>query len=354
MSAANKIVPNKVSGKIVIDGNLDEAAWTSAQPFNNFLVLKSKREPSEKNSIRVAYDKDNIYIAFRADNSKAWSPVIAKATKHDSSKIFGDDGIEVQLSPPGSADYYHIVSTSKGVIYDAKIRDKSFSSGAEVKVKKDGKYYNYEMKIPIAPMKGTNVPGSTWGIFAMRAARNLQPPEVKEYSSFDGEYPHNPSTFRRMTMGTDIIKNGNFAVLAKYKRNIKGLKDDMFPRHWGISAPGCTVNKDDTGNTLSFEQGTIYTYIGKLKSGVKITVEAKGEGSLDIRFRTWMTKRDQLKAKTVRVNDSYKHSSGYLKLSKDYKKYSAEYKPQNNSEYGYVYIYVKGPCTIKNVLGVNL
>ena len=64
----------------VIDGRLDEAAWTSAAVIDDFhrSVLEMAHAPSERTEIYLLYDKDALYIAARMCDSGA--PARSRAT----------------------------------------------------------------------------------------------------------------------------------------------------------------------------------------------------------------------------------------------------------------------------------
>ncbi len=215
-SAEMQILPERVRGAIVIDGDLSEETWLSARPVTGFLKVHTDQPPSEDSNFRVAYDDANLYIGFVAMNNKAWSPETAKAQKRDAGELGQDDHIQLQFAPPDNGDrFYHIILNTKGVLYDSTIvgqdSDLSYDSQAEVKVKKLADRFVYEIRLPLAPMKGDVSPGKVWGMYAFRRSKNLQPPEDKEDSALDGITPHRVMEFRQAVFGENVVKNGNFA-----------------------------------------------------------------------------------------------------------------------------------------------
>jgi len=214
-SARKQMVPQRARGPIAIDGDLSEDAWAAARPVTGFLKLKTSQPPVQASSLRVAYDEANLYIGFVAMNDKAWGPVIATMKERDGKGIWRDDHIELQFFPPhGESHFYHICVNTEGMLYDSVMVgtniDLSHDSQAEVKVGKLADRCVYELRLPLKPMAGDVSPGKVWGIYALRSTKNLQPPDVAETSSLDGNYPHRVHEFRRIVFGRNVVKNGNF------------------------------------------------------------------------------------------------------------------------------------------------
>ena len=61
------------SGSVpVIDGRLDDAIWSSASRFDAFKTFKPDygKEPSQRTEAYLAYDPDNVYFAFRCEDTE--------------------------------------------------------------------------------------------------------------------------------------------------------------------------------------------------------------------------------------------------------------------------------------------
>ena len=353
-SAAKNIIPQKTDGKIKIDGKLSEDVWIKARPVTGFVSLRNNGVPQESTSVRVAYDDDNIYFGIVAMNDKAWSPGVAKVTKHDGN-VWSDDSVELQIAPSKNGDvFYHIMSNIAGVVYDSKMSgsnmDKSFDSACEVKVSKLKDRFIYEFRIPLKSLGGTAQPGQVWRMHFIRNCKNLQPPATKETSTIDGTNPHALSDFRRAVFGVNIVKNGNFAVLEKYKKKINGLNGGLFPKNWGVVSSSCSVAKKGNGNTETFKTGTIYSYLGvfsRLHDGkLTITANASGKGKIYGVFRTWMTdKSDWSKRLNQKIVTTKK-----FPLSGKTKSYAFTY-DFKKGEHGYFYLYVAGEVTANDIAG---
>jgi len=80
----------------VIDGVLDDAAWSTALKFDGFKTFKPDygKEASQKTEAYVAYDAENFYFAFRCFDSEP-SKVKAAVSKRDN--VFQDDIVFINL-----------------------------------------------------------------------------------------------------------------------------------------------------------------------------------------------------------------------------------------------------------------
>ena len=80
----------------VIDGVLDDAAWSTALKFDGFKTFKPDygKDASQKTEAYVAYDAENFYFAFRCYDSEP-SKVKAAVSKRDN--IFQDDMVFINL-----------------------------------------------------------------------------------------------------------------------------------------------------------------------------------------------------------------------------------------------------------------
>ena len=350
-SAEKSVVPAKADAVMKMDGILSEDVWAQARPVNNFVVVGKNSEPKERTSVRVAYDKDNRYLAIGAFEENAWAPPKATAKGRDG-KLWEDDSIEIFLASPGDNDnYYHLAVNTLGVLYDAKNRDSSWASNAEVAVRKEKDSYVYEIRVPVKEMGcGAVSPGQTWGMHFMRTCKNLQPPASEEASSVDGAPAHSPNSFRRAVISANLVKNGNFAVLEDYKGENKNLQGEKFPKDWGFAGGACKVVADKDGNNqVLMTDGTIHLFLGTFKetdSSLSINVTASGQGVLYVKLWTWKTPNrwdERVDQKHPVLNE--------FKMSKEPKPHNFrhDFAP---GESIVLYVYAKGEVLISDVNAV--
>lgn len=94
-SEAESVSIHRASGKIWIDGNLDEAAWAQIEPVGPFLVYPTHRpEGKEATEARMLWDDDCLYLAFKTIDKNI---LATRTQRHED--VFNDDCVEAFLSP---------------------------------------------------------------------------------------------------------------------------------------------------------------------------------------------------------------------------------------------------------------
>ncbi len=73
MADSVEINIQKVSSSPKIDGFLEESFWENLTPFKDFVQYDpyNGKPPSEETFVYLAYDEDNLYIAFNCLDSQA-------------------------------------------------------------------------------------------------------------------------------------------------------------------------------------------------------------------------------------------------------------------------------------------
>lgn len=357
-TAKKQIIPQRTRGPIAIDGKLSEDAWAAAQPATGFLKLNTSQPAVQDSILRVVYDDANLYVGFVAMNDKAWGPVIARMKERDSQEVWGDDHIELEFFPPSSdSHFYHICVNTDGMLYDSVMVgtniDLSHDAQAEVKVKELADRYVYELRLPLEPMAGDVSPGKVWGMYALRSTKNLQPPDVAETSSLDGNRPHRVHEFRRAVFGRNVMKNGNFAERREKKEGDRGIVGDCFVKHWGVKADECEVLvKPGSPNRLRLRDGLIYSFLDIPPTSSPGTLvgqlRASGRGTLSLWTGTCI-RPPSLRSKAF--SHAIRTELGSFELTSDPTvfEFARDLAPY---EQGYLYIRVSGDAVLSHVSGV--
>ena len=73
----------------MIDGNIDDEVWTKAKPVDDFLQFEPYNlvPASVRTEVRVLYDDDNLYIAFKNFDPIRESIPTANATSFTSAPV---------------------------------------------------------------------------------------------------------------------------------------------------------------------------------------------------------------------------------------------------------------------------
>jgi len=167
----------RVSDTIKIDGLLDEAAWSLAQPATDFRQERpiEGATASERTEVRVLFDDKNIYFGIRAFDSDA-GHVNARELVRDAS-FSNDDKVEILL------DTYHdrrnafrFAVNPLGTQQDALITDE----GRDVNLSWDAPWISQgridtegfvvEIAIPLTTLRFTEGI-DTWGFNVSRIIR---------------------------------------------------------------------------------------------------------------------------------------------------------------------------------------
>ncbi len=109
-----------------IDGVLDDAIWQTAPKDEHFLSTKSKpfgKATAEPTQVQVAYDDQNLYVAFRCHYSKPHRPSDSFAA--DETSLFNDaENVAVIVDAlHGHTGAYEFAVSPAGVRADAELSD---------------------------------------------------------------------------------------------------------------------------------------------------------------------------------------------------------------------------------------
>ena len=106
------------SSIISIDGIFDESAWSRAASTDNFLEFQpgDNVEPPVPTEVKVTYDKDNLYVEFKAYSD----PKDIRATLQKRDQAFRDDFVAILIDTYGDANSAVMIGSNPlGVQLDA-------------------------------------------------------------------------------------------------------------------------------------------------------------------------------------------------------------------------------------------
>jgi len=163
----------RAADPIRIDGRLDDAAWTRAEPSSDFRQRDPEEgaAPSERTELRVAYDEDALYVGIRLFDD-APKRIVRQLTRRDQS---GDaDRVTLYLDP----HHDHLTGvefevSAAGVQRDAVIFNDSWSDDSwdavwESAVSVDEQGWSVEMRIPFSQLRFPRQDSAVWGINVSR------------------------------------------------------------------------------------------------------------------------------------------------------------------------------------------
>jgi hypothetical protein len=183
----------RMTGTIELDGNLSEAAWSTAVPVSGF----SQRDPhegapaTERTEVRILYDDNALYVGARMYDARPDS-VQAQLARRD--RITSSDRFLIFL------DCYHDRRTgfyfginAAGTLYDGTLYNDDWDSDTwdgvwEGKATRDSLGWSAELRIPYSQLRFQRQRENRWGINFKReiARRNERDYLVRTPSNGSG------------------------------------------------------------------------------------------------------------------------------------------------------------------------
>ncbi len=107
---------HRARGPVAVDGQLDEAAWSSA-PAVHLVETLTGAAPSYATRARLLWDDAALYVAFDCEDDLVW----ARPRRHDDDAIYEDEVVELFLDPSGvGRDYAELEVSPANVRFDAR------------------------------------------------------------------------------------------------------------------------------------------------------------------------------------------------------------------------------------------
>lgn len=115
-TAPKSYVCYRATGKIVVDGKLNEAAWRKAPATDAFVDIEGDAKPRPRflTQAKMLWDDQYFYISAELVEPHVWGTL----TKRDS-VIFHDNDFEVFIDPNGDRDeYYELEINALNTVWD--------------------------------------------------------------------------------------------------------------------------------------------------------------------------------------------------------------------------------------------
>lgn len=204
---------------IVVDGRLDEPAWTAAPDVGAFVFPWYRDGKREQTVAKILWDDTNLYVAFICEDAHIW----AVHTERDS-RVWEDDAVEVFTAPdPGRLDHYFNIEMNVLGIFLDEFRtagpgtppiDEWAANGVQIKTSLVGTlnddtdedaYWILEAAIPFSNFAAVarNTPprpGNVWRLNLNRLGGNTNQ-QYSQWSASRTPRPsfHVPADFGRVT-----------------------------------------------------------------------------------------------------------------------------------------------------------
>jgi hypothetical protein len=154
------------TGKITIDGKLDDPGWQGATMLGNFVERYpgDNIQPDVRTEIKITYDEKKLYVAYNCYDD----PSAVRATMCQRDQFSDNDAVYLLIDPYGNASWaYELFANPYGIQKDllwTKIGDEDI--GFDLVWESYGRItdsgYQVEMAVPFANMRFPNKPEQSW------------------------------------------------------------------------------------------------------------------------------------------------------------------------------------------------
>ena len=182
---------------IVLDGRLDEPAWSKARPLGRFYEYfpRDKVEAFVRTEVRIAYDREAIYVAVRAHDPDV-SKLRAPFARRDN-VLSDQDMIQVTIDPTGKRKFAHIFRVNpNGSVGDGLFNEdtgnEDFSPDFEYDVV-TGIFeggWTAEFRIPFKVLRYGDPPAREWSLVVVRTY-----PRDQRYRFSTSQFPRDLTCF---------------------------------------------------------------------------------------------------------------------------------------------------------------
>jgi pectate lyase len=190
-----------------IDGRLDDECWKNAPKLTGFIDRETGEDAAPQTTVRVAWDRQNLYLAIRCDDPKP-SEIKANIKQHDG-RVYQDDGMEIFLDTNfDRRTIYQLGFNALGTRRDINRtgqRDVSWNPDWRVKTSVGKDCWNAEIAIPFkelnaaAPKTGQSV----WGVNFFRLYRGKEYSEWSQASQASSGNSYAPEKFGVLVFGKE-------------------------------------------------------------------------------------------------------------------------------------------------------
>jgi len=154
-----RAVAQRIIKPPVIDGKLDDSAWSKARELSGFTLIDSHGMPAAQTRVKVLTDGTSLFVGFKCDEPNM-DQLVAKQTERDS-QVWTDDSVEVIVDPTHDRQgLLHLVINSTGARYDSTIKitqgasaeDPAWNGDWEAAGSKGKKEWYVEIRLPFSAL----------------------------------------------------------------------------------------------------------------------------------------------------------------------------------------------------------
>ncbi|RMG78252.1 MAG: DUF4838 domain-containing protein, partial [Bacteroidetes bacterium] len=162
----------KITGKIILDGKLDDSCWQTAETSSPFVTLQNSRA-ERKTTVKAIYDNKNLYFGFYCEEPYMKSLHLTQRTSVPG--LCTDDSVEFTLDIGRKIkDYIHVMMNANGLIWyrwcGKYAQNKLPDLHIQGKTYKGKNFWSAEFIVPFEKITDGVPPesGAVWGANFMR------------------------------------------------------------------------------------------------------------------------------------------------------------------------------------------
>jgi len=218
---------------LVIDGLLDEVAWTAAAPASAFTQEYpfDGQPPTERTTMRILYDDDALYVGFACEH--AHTPIIERLTRRDQDSE--SEWVSVFVDPRGEAKAAFVFGVNvSGVLLDAIMTPPNnwnldWDENWEARAARTATGWSAEFRIPFRVLRyDATLPIQSWGFQAARyIAEKLVLQTVKGSVEYAQETPQHLARLRNQ-----VTSPGGTSAEALYFLEKAGFRTALSRAIW--------------------------------------------------------------------------------------------------------------------------
>lgn len=301
----------RTTGEIKIDAVLDEKDWKDADVNTKFVPPPWRKDQKvQPSSLRVAYDRDHLYLAFEGMEPAPDKIVAGDKVDRTDDKATGlGNSVELLYAFPDMGDAcWHLAINSKGQIVDSynksiTDRDMTVTTRSKWAAKVYDDRWVLEIAIPCSEIGQKIFDGSTWKLNVVRdrvveGRKGLETSAVSANGRVHGVADNFVNVrfmaSRRGTGAHDMSswKNSGFEVLReiakeRHPASFASWKGTHYAKEWLAQASkgGTQIvrHEDGKGHFVRLTAGRlIQFYHAQGKGKVRLRFRARGKGGFGI------------------------------------------------------------------------
>lgn len=162
-----------IEGAPSIDGQVDDREWAGAALLPDFMTMSARRHEGTatryRTSVRMQYDREALYLGFRAEYPEWVTEPVAISTKHDHT-TGGESHLDLFLNPTDQWEHgemWHLCGNANGALFERHLADAAqgmaWNPTVEYRARKTKPGWEGEFKLPFAAL-GVKppTPGDLW------------------------------------------------------------------------------------------------------------------------------------------------------------------------------------------------